>query len=165
MSGNKGNILWGLHWPPFKHVFNTKHYYLCSKLSILIPHLTWQLCLHESRFAEQYGHRKNKHSESTCCCCCSPSETYGRKAGDSNFQLLVELPVPPQAAGIVRTLNCCAFSLYNSDILSTTVSFIFTMSPFYCVHFHYFASALCMNVMCLTSLTDSFDDRRPQFCF
>ena len=29
----------------------------------------------------------------------SPSETYGRKWGDSNFQILTELPVTPQAAG------------------------------------------------------------------
>ena len=39
----------------------------------------------------------------TCCCCCSPSETYGRKWGDSNFQILTELPVPPHAAGVVGT--------------------------------------------------------------
>ena len=37
------------------------------------------------------------------CCCCSPSQTYGRKWGDSNFQILTELPVPPQAAGVVGT--------------------------------------------------------------
>ena len=37
------------------------------------------------------------------CCSCSPSETYGRKWGDSNFQILTELPVPPQAAGVVGT--------------------------------------------------------------
>ena len=36
-----------------------------------------------------------------CCCCCSPSETYGGKWGDSNFQILTDLPVPPQAAGVV----------------------------------------------------------------
>ena len=40
---------------------------------------------------------------SSGCCCCSPSETYGRKWGDSNFQILTELPVPPQAAGVVGT--------------------------------------------------------------
>ena len=33
-------------------------------------------------------------------CCCSPSETYGWKRGDSNFKILTELPVPPQAAGV-----------------------------------------------------------------
>ena len=36
-------------------------------------------------------------------CCCSLSETYGRKWGDSNFQILTELPVPPQAAEVVGT--------------------------------------------------------------
>ena len=40
------------------------------------------------------------------CCCCSPSETYGRKWGDSNFQILTELPVPLQAAGVVGTFYC-----------------------------------------------------------
>ena len=38
-----------------------------------------------------------------CECSCSPSETYGRKWGDSNFQIFTELPVPPQAAGVVGT--------------------------------------------------------------
>ena len=52
--------------------------------------------------------------------CCFPSETYGRKGGDSNFQFFVELPVPLQAVGVVGTLNCCTFSLYNAGILSTT---------------------------------------------
>ena len=45
----------------------------------------------------------NISSELLMCCCCSPSETYGRKWGDSNFQILTELPVPPQAAGVVGT--------------------------------------------------------------
>ena len=71
-----------------------------------------------------------------CCCCCSPSETYGRKWGDSNFQILTELPVPPQAAGVVGTFN--VFDIYIYILLSTTVShfwtlrmpFVFTMSPF-----------------------------------
>ena len=34
---------------------------------------------------------------------------------------------------------------------------------FLCVHFHCFTSTLCMYVMCLTSLTDYFDDRRLLF--
>ena len=44
-----------------------------------------------------------------CCCCCSPSETYGRKWGDSNFQILAELTVPPQAAGVVGTFQCALY--------------------------------------------------------
>ena len=36
---------------------------------------------------------KTKKDKVTECCCCSPSETYGRKWGDSNFQ----------AAGVVGT--------------------------------------------------------------
>ena len=47
------------------------------------------------------------------CCCCSPSETYGRKWGDSNFQILTELPVPPQATGVVRTFN--VLDIYPSE--------------------------------------------------
>ena len=57
-----------------------------------------------------------------CCCCCSPSETYGRKWGDSNFQILTELPVPPQATGVVGTFNVLYIYLYIFIILSTTVS-------------------------------------------
>ena len=34
---------------------------------------------------------------------------------------LIELPVPPQLAGVVGTLNCCASILYNYVILSTMV--------------------------------------------
>ena len=52
--------------------------------------------------------------------CCSSSETYGGKWGDSNFQFFVELLVPPQAGGVVGTLNAC-FVYIN---LSTTVSFL-----------------------------------------
>ena len=60
--------------------------------------------------------------------------------GDSNFQ----------SAGVVGTLNCCAFSLYNFGILNTTVSrldliyyrFIVPFSDG--VQFHYLASTLCM---------------------
>ena len=38
------------------------------------------------------------------------------------FRSLQKLTVLPQADRIVGTLNWCAFSLYNSGILSTTVS-------------------------------------------
>ena len=40
-------------------------------------------------------------------CCCLPSETYGRKVGDSNFRFFTVLPVPPQAAGVIGALNYC----------------------------------------------------------
>ena len=36
---------------PSKHEFNTRYYYLCTKLSIPVPHLTGQPCLLESPFA------------------------------------------------------------------------------------------------------------------
>ena len=38
------------------------------------------------------------------------------------FSSLQKLPVPLHAAGVVRTLICCAFPIDNSIILSTTVS-------------------------------------------
>ena len=91
------------------------------------------------------------------------------KGGHSNFKFFGELPFPQHAAGVVGTLNCCAF-LYNSGILSTMIfifgpywcHIIFTMSSFcvcVCVHFHYFSRTLYMYYMCLTSLTGSMDDR------
>ena len=43
--------------------------------------------------------------------------------GDPNYQCFAELTVPSQAAEVVGTQVNCAFSLYNSGILSTTVSF------------------------------------------
>ena len=33
------------------------------------------------------------------CCCCSPSETYGRKRGDSNFQILAVYSFPVSTTG------------------------------------------------------------------
>ena len=90
--------------------------------------------------------RLNRRQRCTLCCC-SPSETYGRKWGDSNFQILAELPVPPQAAGVVGTFEC---DLYIYIILSTTVSHFFWTSFF--VYISIFASTLCMCVMHLTSI-------------
>ena len=83
----------------------------------------------------------------TGTCCCSPSKTYGRR--------------------IVGTLNCCAFSLYNSGILSTMILdlkgvMLFLQGIIFYVYISNFASILCMYVMYVTSLTDSFDDRRSQ---
>ena len=55
------------------------------------------------------------------------------KGGDSNFQFFVEQPVAPQVAGVDRwnTKLVCAFSLYNSDILSTAVSILDRMGPIF----------------------------------
>ena len=85
------------------------------------------------------------------CYCCSHSETYERKWGDSNFQILTELPVPPQAAGVVGT---CALYIYISFkalrsliFLDLTDAIFFTRSPFFVyisilqVHF---ACVLCI---------------------
>ena len=89
-----------------------------------------------------------------CCCCCSPSETYGRKWGASNFQILTELPVPPQAAGVFGTFQC---ALYIYIILCTTVSYFgpygfFLHYPFFVYISNFFACTLCMCVMYLTSI-------------
>ena len=79
--------------------------------------------------------------------------TNGRKWGDSNFQILRELPVPPQAAGVVGTFN--VLDIYIYILLSTTVSHFWTLrmprfysrSPFFVyisilqVHF---ACVLCI---------------------
>ena len=89
------------------------------------------------------------------CCCHLPFETYGRKGGDSNIQLFVELRLPPQAAGVIGTHNCLVFK-YNSSIPSTTISFldikddIFFLQGLLCVSVYIsiiLASTLCMYVM------------------
>ena len=82
---------------------------------------------------------------------------------------LQKLPVPPHAAGVVGTLNCCAFSfsLYKPVIISTTVS-LFDLKdailflqclPFFLCTLPICASTFCMHLM---SLTDSYDDIRSQ---
>ena len=57
------------------------------------------------------------------------------------FSSLKKLPVPPHAAGVVATL----LDLKDGILFLQNV----------CVPFLFY-------VMCLTSLTDSFDDRRSQ---
>ena len=49
------------------------------------------------------------------------------------------------------------FEHYNI-FLDLKDAILFLQCPFFCAHFHYFACTLCMYVMCLTSLTDYFDD-------
>ena len=92
------------------------------------------------------------------CGCCSPSETYGRKWGDSNFQILTELPVPPQAAGGVGTFLMCLIYIYIypsehyglSFLDLTDAIYFYKVSLF--VYISIFASTLCMCVMYLTSI-------------
>ena len=82
------------------------------------------------------------------CCCCLPSETYGRNGATPIFRsFFTELPVPPQAAGVVGTFNVL-------DFFFTRSLFLYTF-PFckYTLHVCY-----VFNV----ELTDSFDDRRSQ---
>ena len=57
------------------------------------------------------------------------------KWGDSNFQILTELPVPPQAAGVVGTFHVLDIYIYPSEhyglsFLDLTDAFFFTRSPF-----------------------------------
>ena len=86
--------------------------------------------------------------------------------GDSNFQILTELPVPPQAAGVVGTFN--VLDIYIYILLSTTVSHFwtlrmafFTRSPFlYTFPFCKYTLHVCYVFK--INLTDSFDDRRSQ---
>ena len=46
----------------------------------------------------------------------------------------------------------------------TLIILLFYKVSFF-VHFHYFASTLCMYVLCLASLADYFDDKRSPFHF
>ena len=75
-------------------------------------------------------------------CLPRPMEGMGRLQFSDLFS--TELPVPPQAAGVVGT-----FSVLDtvSHFLDLTDAFFFS----FCIHFH-FASTLCMCVMYLTSI-------------
>ena len=96
--------------------------------------------------------------------CCSPFKTYGRKWGDSNFQILTELPVPH------RRLESEHFNvLYIYIILSTTVSHFLTLRmPFFykvslfCIHFHFSKYTLHVCYVFNVNLLDFFYDRRSQ---
>ena len=87
--------------------------------------------------------------------CCLPSETYGRKGATPIFRsFFTEMPVPPQAAGVVGTFN--VLDIYPSEHYGLSFfgpygcHFFYKVS-FFCIHFH-FASTLCMCVMYLTSI-------------
>ena len=94
------------------------------------------------------------------CCCCLPSETYGRNGATPIFRsFFTELPVPPQAAGVVGTFN--VLDIYPSEHYGLIFwalrmpfflqGLLFFLFFFLCIHFH-FASTLCMCVMYLTSI-------------
>ena len=100
------------------------------------------------------------HCSSCCCCCCLPSETYGRNGATPIFRsFFTELPVPPQAAGVVGTFN--VLDIYPSEhyglsffgpygclfFLQGLLFFVF-----FFVYISIFASTLCMCVMYLTSI-------------
>ena len=80
-------------------------------------------------------------TEGTCCCCCLPSETYGRNGATPIFRyFFTELPVPPQAAGVVGTFN--VLDIYPSEHYSLSLFFIF----FVCISILqvHFACVLCI---------------------
>ena len=69
------------------------------------------------------------------CCCCMPSETYGRNGATPIFRsFFTELPVPPQADGVVGTFN--VLDIYPSEhyglsfFWTLRMPFFFTRSPF-----------------------------------
>ena len=75
-------------------------------------------------------------------CCCLPSETYGRNGATPIFRsFFTELPVPPQAAGVVGTFN--VLDIYPSEhyglsffgpygcLFCCKVSFFFLFSFFF----------------------------------
>ena len=84
-------------------------------------------------------------------CLPRPMEGMGRlKFSDRFFP--TELPVPPQAAGVVGTFN--VLDIYPSEHYGLSFfgpyGCLFFLL-FFCIHFH-FASTLCMCVMYLTSI-------------
>ena len=76
-----------------------------------------------------------------CCrtwisCCCIPSQTYGRNGVTPILDLLTELPVPPQAAGVVGTFYVFKKYLYHSEHYGIIFGpygchIIFTRSPLF----------------------------------
>ena len=63
-----------------------------SKANLLQPRVSWELYL-----------------------CCMSSESYGRNGVTKIFRyFFTELPVPPQATGVVGTLNCVYIYIYIS---------------------------------------------------
>ena len=71
-----------------------------------------------------------------------------------------ELPIPPQAAGVIGTFECAFIYIYYFELYGLIFRgylVTFTRSPFlFCVHFHFLASTLCMCVMYLTSFDGFF---------
>ena len=102
---------------------------------------------------------------SLSCCCCLPSETYGRNGATPIFRFFfTELPVPPQAAGVVGTFN--VLDIYPEHY---GLSFFgpFGCHFFYKVSFFLYTFPFCKYTLHVcyvfnVNLTDSFDDIRSQ---
>ena len=85
-------------------------------------------------------------------CLPRPMEGMGRLQFSDIF--FTELPVPPQAPGVVGTFN--VLDIYPSEHYGLSFfgpygCLFFLQGLFFCIHFH-FASTLCMCVMYLTSI-------------
>ena len=94
-------------------------------------------------------------------CLPRPMEGMGRLQFSDLF---TELPVPPQAAGVVGTFN--VLDIYPSEHYGLSFfgpygCHFFTRSFFVCIHVH-FASTLHVCYVFNVNLTYSFDDRRSQ---
>ena len=86
-----------------------------------------------------------KLEPTTCVCCCLPSETYGRNGATPIFNFFfTELPVPPQAAGVVGTFN--VLDIYPSEHYG--ISFF---GPYGFIFW-------TLRIMCINS------DARPTIC-
>ena len=63
-----------------------------------------------------------------------------------------KLTVSPQPVGVIGTLNCCVFSLYNSGILGTTVSPLYLKDAIlflqgFLLFFSVYISSFCKNTL------------------
>ena len=71
------------------------------------------------------------------CCCCSPSETHGRKWGDSNFQILTQnCQFHHRRLESLEHSNVLYIYIYHSEhyrlsFLDLTDAIFFTRSPFF----------------------------------
>ena len=88
-----------------------------------------------------------------CCCCCLPSETYGRNVVTLIFRyFFTELPVPPQAAGVVGTFNVLDIYILLSTMVSHFLdlmdAIIFSIKVVYDLEVLFQLDAECGRVDC-----------------
>ena len=94
------------------------------------------------------------------------SETYGRNGATPIFRsFFTELPVPPQAAGVVGTFN--VLDIYPSEHYGLSFfgpygCLFFLQGLFFLYTFPFCKYTLHVCYVFNVNLTDSFDDRRSQ---